>query len=52
VTTRVAAFENGPTRALYNPVLVRAHAKGGHLVPFENPAAVIDDVRATFRMLR
>jgi hypothetical protein len=52
VTTRVAAFEDGPTRPLFNPVYVKAHAKGGHFVPFENPEAVIDDVRATFRMLR
>ena len=52
VTTRVAAFENGPTRALFNPIYTKAHEKGGHFVAFENPQAVIDDVRATFRGLR
>jgi len=50
--TRVAFFENGPTRELFNPVYVKAHARGGHLVPWENPEAVIDDVRATVRKLR
>jgi pimeloyl-ACP methyl ester carboxylesterase len=52
VDTRVDAFLNGPTRTWFNPVYVKAHAKGGHFVPWENPDAVIDDIRATFRTLR
>ena len=52
VDTRVAFFENGPTRDWFNPVYLNAHARGGHFVPWENPEAVIDDVRATFRKLR
>jgi pimeloyl-ACP methyl ester carboxylesterase len=52
VDTRIAHFENGPTRDWFNPVYVNAHARGGHFVPWENPEAVIDDVRTTFRKLR
>jgi pimeloyl-ACP methyl ester carboxylesterase len=48
----VQIFENGPTRHWYNPVYAKAHEKGGHFVPWENPDAFIDDVRATFRKLR
>src|SRR5258707_2516987 len=50
--TRVAFFENGPTRELFNPVYVKAHARGGHFVPWENPEAGIYDLRAPFRKLR
>ena len=49
---RVQIFENGPSRHWYNPVYAKAHQKGGHFVPWENPDAYIDDVRATFRKLR
>lgn len=52
VDDRVDHFMNGPTRALFNPIRVKAHANGGHFVPWENPGAVIEDVRATFRGLR
>ena len=52
VDTRVAFFENGPTRDWFNPIYLKAHARGGHFVPWENPEAVIDDVRTTFRKLR
>ncbi|SCE77771.1 epoxide hydrolase family protein [Micromonospora mirobrigensis] len=52
VDTRVTAFENGPTRQWFNPVYAKAHPRGGHFVPWENPEAVIEDVRATFRGLR
>jgi pimeloyl-ACP methyl ester carboxylesterase len=52
VDTRVAFFENGHSRDWFNPVYLKAHARGGHFVPWENPEAVIDDVRATFRRLR
>ena len=50
--TRVEYFENGFTRQFFNPIYVKAHQKGGHFVPWENPEAVIDDVRVTFRQLR
>jgi pimeloyl-ACP methyl ester carboxylesterase len=52
VANREAIFENGPTRHWYNPVCVKAHQKGGHFVPWENPEAFVDDVRETFRGLR
>ena len=52
VSSRVEAFENGPTRQWFNPVYAKAHVKGGHFVPWENPDALIDDIRATFRGLR
>jgi pimeloyl-ACP methyl ester carboxylesterase len=44
-------FENGHTRDWFNPVYLKVHARG-HFVPWENPEAVIDDVRTTFRKLR
>jgi pimeloyl-ACP methyl ester carboxylesterase len=50
--TRVAAFENGPTGHMYNTVYTNVHAKGGHFAHFENPAAVVHDIRAHFRALR
>jgi pimeloyl-ACP methyl ester carboxylesterase len=37
---------------IYNPVYAKAHENGGHFVPWENPDAFIDDVRAAFRKLR
>ena len=52
VGTRVAYFENSPHRQWFNPIYIKPHARGGHLVPWENPEAVIDDVRATFRQIR
>ena len=52
VDSRVEAFLNGPTRSWFNPVYVKAHRKGGHFVPWENPDAAVDDIRATFRRLR
>jgi microsomal epoxide hydrolase len=36
----------------YNPVYLKAHEHGGHFTPWENPEAVIEDIRATFRSLR
>ncbi|WP_194236241.1 hypothetical protein [Streptomyces acidicola] len=32
----IAAFENGPTRHLFNAVHVNAHQKGGHFTAWEN----------------
>ncbi|WP_320779283.1 epoxide hydrolase [Streptomyces sp. CRN 30] len=52
VEERIAAFENGPTRAAFNVVNVNAHMKGGHFVHYENPEAFTADLRETFRGLR
>jgi len=52
VATRVAIFENGPTRHWYIPVYAKAHQTGGPFVPWENPEALVEDVRETFRKLR
>lgn len=49
---RIAAFEQGPTRDFFNPIHVNAHDKGGHFVHYENPEALVGDVRETFRKLR
>jgi pimeloyl-ACP methyl ester carboxylesterase len=38
--------------ALYNVVYTGTHEHGGHFAPVEQPAAVIADIRATFRDLR
>lgn len=37
---------------LYNVVYTGTHEHGGHFAPVEQPAAVIADIRATFRDLR
>jgi hypothetical protein len=50
--TRVEAFMNGPMAPLYNTVYAKAHAKGGHFSPWENPEAMIEGIRDTFRGLR
>ncbi|MEV5012671.1 epoxide hydrolase family protein [Streptomyces sp. NPDC004227] len=49
---RIAAFTNGPVGSWYNPVNIKAHQKGGHFGPWENPEAWIEDLRETFRQLR
>lgn len=51
VEQRIAFFENGPTRAAFNPVNVNAHLKGGHFVHYENPEAFATDLRETFRRI-
>ena len=53
VTTenRVQAFLNSPDASWFNTVYLKAHEKGGHFTPWENPEAVIEDIRATFRKL-
>lgn len=51
VEDRIAYFENGPTRDLYNVVNVNAHVKGGHFVHYENPEAFASDLRETFRRI-
>jgi len=49
---RVKAFEQGPRAKFFNTVYLHAHPTGGHFGYYENPQAVIHDVRAMFRMLR
>ncbi|MFB8374607.1 hypothetical protein [Paenibacillus taichungensis] len=50
--TRVQAFLNSPNSKLYNNVYLNAHEKGGHFMAWENPDAIIEDIRGTFRELR
>jgi hypothetical protein len=55
VTTenRTQAFLETPAETdWYNPVYLKAHKLGGHFTSWENPDAVIEDIRATFRKLR
>ncbi|MDJ1506114.1 epoxide hydrolase [Xanthocytophaga agilis] len=54
VTTqqRVEAFKKGPKAALYNLHYINPHERGGHFGYYENPAAVIEDIRVMFRTLR
>jgi pimeloyl-ACP methyl ester carboxylesterase len=55
VTTenRAQHFLDNPVhKGWYNPVYLKAHEHGGHFSPWENPEAVIEDIRATFRPLR
>jgi pimeloyl-ACP methyl ester carboxylesterase len=50
---RVPHFLDDPReKPWYNPVYLKAHEHGGHFTPWENPDAVIEDIRATFRPLR
>jgi pimeloyl-ACP methyl ester carboxylesterase len=49
---RVAAFRRSSVAANYDIVYLNAHERGGHFQPWENPQAVIDDIRATFRNQR
>lgn len=37
---------------LYNVVFTNVHDRGGHFAPVEQPEALVDDIRATFRPLR
>ena len=52
VENRVESFMSGPMRPLYDVVYAKAYEKGGHFAPWENPDAVIDGIRDTFRGLR
>ncbi len=49
---RVALFQEGPRAAAFNAVYLRAHEGGGHFGYYENPQAVITDLRAMFRERR
>lgn len=50
--TRVESFMQGPLRQMFDPVYAKAFEKGGHFAPWENPEAVIEGLRDTFRPLR
>ena len=54
VTTanRVEAFRKSSDAAWFNATYLNVHDKGGHFAAYENPEAVIIDIRATFRPLR
>ena len=45
-------LDNPAQKPWYNPTYLKAHDRGGHFTPWENPEAVIEDIRATFRPLR
>jgi pimeloyl-ACP methyl ester carboxylesterase len=53
-TSQVAQrfLDNPREKPWYNPVYLNAHEHGGHFTAWENPQAVIEDIRATFRPLR
>lgn len=42
----------GDIESQFNMQYSKAHPSGGHFAPKENPQAVIEDIRATFRALR
>ncbi|RVT98485.1 epoxide hydrolase [Mucilaginibacter limnophilus] len=54
VTTeqRIKAFRTGPKASLYNLHYLNAHEKGGHFGYYENPEAVLFDIRSLFRHMR
>ena len=52
VENRVAMFNDGPTAAWYNTIYAKAHSKGGHFGPWENPEAFIEGIRETFRIAK
>jgi pimeloyl-ACP methyl ester carboxylesterase len=49
---RIDAFRKGPKFKNYNIHYLNAHEKGGHFGYYENPDAIVGDIRATFRDLR
>ncbi|MBW4331408.1 epoxide hydrolase 1 [Stakelama sp. CBK3Z-3] len=49
---RVKLFQNGPRADFFNTVFLNAHERGGHFGYYENPSAVVDDLRIMFRQLR
>ncbi|GIP26147.1 multidrug MFS transporter [Paenibacillus sp. J23TS9] len=50
--TRVQAYLNSHESKWFNNVYLNAHEKGGHFMAWENPDAIIEDIRATFKKLR
>lgn len=49
---RVRLFREGPRASFFNTVYLNAHERGGHFGYFENPQAVVHDLRSMFRPLR
>jgi pimeloyl-ACP methyl ester carboxylesterase len=49
---RVDVFKNGSRASFFNTVYLQAHDTGGHFGYYENPDAVIHDLREMFRPLR
>lgn len=49
---RIGLFRNSKGAADYNLHYINAHPRGGHFAHYENPEALIGDIRATFRDLR
>ncbi len=52
LTKLVAGFREGQRGSHYDVVHVAAHPHGGHFAHFQNPDAVVADIRATFRAAR
>ena len=52
VENRVDIFRNGFAGGWFNTVYAKAHERGGHFGPWENPDAVIEGIRETFRLVR
>ncbi|MGO4546694.1 epoxide hydrolase family protein [Paenibacillus sp. 2TAB23] len=50
--TRVQAYLNSPDSKWFNNVYMNAHENGGHFMAWENPSAIIEDIRGTFKKLR
>lgn len=49
---RVEVFKSGPRAGFFNHVYLNAHPTGGHFGYYENPDAVVHDLRTMFRKLR
>ena len=52
VDNRVDLFKSGPTAEWFNVVYAKAHERGGHFGPWENPDAFVEGIRETFRILK
>ena len=55
ITYLVPDTGQGPTeedRQYYNLVYTNTHPTGGHFAPYEEPDAVLQGIRETFRKLR
>jgi pimeloyl-ACP methyl ester carboxylesterase len=49
---RVDMFKNGPTGSFFKTIYAKAHARGAHFSPWENPDAFLEGIRETFRLVR
>ncbi|RFZ90240.1 epoxide hydrolase [Mucilaginibacter conchicola] len=52
VENRVAMLKDGPLAQQFNIVYAKAFQNGGHFGPWENPAAFIEGIRGTFKLLK